>query len=127
ELSPEEIVQFDRFVQERLRDAYRGDLWGIAYIMNRGCSDDGFDYFCGWLIAMGRKHYEAALDNPENAANGVSPDDEPFEHEAVWYVAARAWEEKTGKTYDDYAKLAPQVTRTLIGELFDEETVFDDY
>jgi hypothetical protein len=31
------------------------DQWGAAYLANGGCSDDGFDYFRGWLIGQGRK------------------------------------------------------------------------
>ena len=127
ELTAEEIVAFDRFLQERVRDAFRADLWGVAYIMNGGCSDDGFDYFLGWLILKGRKHYEAALANPEDAAKGVSPDDEPFENEVVYWGPSRAWAAKTGKPSDDYYTIAPSVPRSLQGELFDEETIHEDY
>ena len=35
-------------------EAYSWNLWGAAYIINGGCSDDGFDYFRGWLILQGR-------------------------------------------------------------------------
>jgi hypothetical protein len=94
--------------------------------MNGGCSDDGFDYFIGWLIGMGKKHYEAALANPEASANGVDPDDGEFENEAVYYVASQAYEAKTGKT-DYYETIAPKVERELVGELFDEDTVDELY
>ena len=40
---------------------------------------------------------------------------------SIWSVAARAYEDKTGKT--DFYETAPAVKRTLIGELFDEDTV----
>ena len=124
--SIEEIVAFDRFLSERIRDAYRSDLWAVAYLMNGGCSDDGFDYFIGWLIGKGQKHYEAALASPPAAARGVDPDDEPFENETIWYVASKAYLAKTGK--EDYEQtLAPSIPRTLIGEPFDEETVGDLY
>src|SRR5262245_38314299 len=43
-LEPEEIVQFQRCLEECVRDAYRWDLWAVAWIVNGGCSDDGFDY-----------------------------------------------------------------------------------
>lgn len=33
-------------------------LWAAAYLINGGCSDDGFDYFRGWLIAQGRTVFE---------------------------------------------------------------------
>jgi len=127
ELSAAEIVAFDRFLQERIRDAFRADLWAVAYIMNGGCSDDGFDYFLGWLICKGRAHYETALANPEKAAKGVSPDDEPFENEVVYYGPSRAWAVKTGNPIDDYYKIAPAVQRSLQGELFDEDTVYDEH
>jgi hypothetical protein len=123
DLTAEEIIQFDTFVGERIRDAFRWDLWAVAYIMNGGCSDDGFDYFCGWLVGKGRAHYVAALANPEDAAKGVSPDDEPFENEGMWYAAARAWEAKTGKSTDDFYEVAPRVERQIQGEPFDEDTV----
>jgi hypothetical protein len=127
ELSADEIVQFDKFVHERIRDAFRWDLWAVAYIMNGGCSDDGFDYFCGWLVGKGKAHYYAALAKPEEAARGVSPDDEPFENEGIWYAASRAWEAKTGKSMDDFHAIAINVQRTLQGEPFDEDTVYEDY
>lgn len=127
ELDADEIIQFDTFVNERMRDAFRWDLWAVAYIMNGGCSDDGFDYFCGWLIGKGKAHYLAALANPEDASNGVSPDDEPFENEGMWHAAARAWEGKTGKSTDDFYAVAPRVMRELQGEPFDEETVEEQH
>lgn len=121
-LAPEEIVAFDRFVQERLRDAYRADLWEVAYVMNGGCSDDGFDYFCGWLVSRGRARYEAALTRPEDAAIGASPDDEPFEFEALWYIASRAYEQVT-KEPDGYGRVAPNVVRELRGVLGEEQDI----
>ena len=127
ELEADEILAFDKFVHEKLRDAYRFDLWEVAYVMNGGCSDDGFDYFCGWLVGKGRKHYEAALANPEDAAKGVSPDDEPFENESFWYVSANAWKEKTGGDDAAYEKAATQVTRTIQGEGFDEDAAYEKY
>ncbi|HEY3804130.1 MAG TPA: DUF4240 domain-containing protein [Kofleriaceae bacterium] len=121
----DDILAFDTFVNERIRDAFHTDLWAVAYIMNGGCSDDGFDYFLGWLVLRGKEAYEAALANPEHAAKGVSPDDGPFENEAVWYAARTAYEEKAGEgTFD--AK-ATRVVRSLKGEMFDEDTVDERY
>jgi hypothetical protein len=44
------------------------DQWGAAYLANGGCSDDGFDYFRGWLIGQGRKVYETVLADPDSLA-----------------------------------------------------------
>jgi hypothetical protein len=120
QLEAEEIIAFERVLQERIRDAFRNDLWAVAYIMNGGCSDDGFDYFIGWLIGRGRKRYDVALADPERAADRVSPDDEPFENEMAWYAPARAYAHKTGR--DDFdLRCAPAVTRTLQGEGWEED------
>ncbi|TYB52801.1 DUF4240 domain-containing protein, partial [Nonomuraea sp. PA05] len=48
--------------------AHRADLWGAAYLINGGCSDDGFEYFRCWLVGQGREVYEAALDDPDSLA-----------------------------------------------------------
>jgi len=123
-----DIQAFDRFVQERIRDAYRSDLWAVAYLMNGGCSDDGFDYFLAWLISEGKQRYYAALEHPEAAAENVDPGDEPFECPDLWSVAAQAWAEKTGRDSADwYDKHAADVPRQLIGELFDEDHVAQRY
>jgi len=42
-------VAFRRY----LNKAYTWDLWGAAYLINGGCSDDGFEYFRRWLVSRG--------------------------------------------------------------------------
>jgi hypothetical protein len=119
-----DIVAFDQFFLDRVNEAYRSDLWEVAYIMNGGCSDDGFDYFLGWLVSEGRHRYHAALSDPRAAADGVDPDDEPFECEEMWTVACRAFTAKTGQSDETYyERYAPGVSRGPIGAPFDEETV----
>jgi Protein of unknown function (DUF4240) len=49
------------------------DLWGAAYTINGGASDDGFYYFRCWLIGMGKDIYEAAVADPDSLADVVDP------------------------------------------------------
>ncbi len=70
-LELDEIVEFQKLFTAFHRASYRADLWGAAYIMNGGASDDGFDYFRGWLIAQGQKVFEDALKNPEYAGSAA--------------------------------------------------------
>lgn len=119
-LSADEILSFDMRFNEAMRDAYRWDLWGAAYIINGGCSDDGFDYFLGWLIAQGQKYYEAALADPNNAGSKVEPGDF-VECEDIMYVAAEAYESLTGK--NDFTDVAVNVQREIQGESWEEEHV----
>ncbi len=119
-LEPAEILDFDRHFRECVRDAYRHDLWAVAYIVNGGCSDDGFDYFLGWLIAQGRKYFEAALVDPQAAAKNAVRGEEN-ECENLWYIASGAYETKTGKA--DFYDIAPRVPRTIQGDEWHEDSV----
>jgi hypothetical protein len=73
-----------------MRTSYRWDLWGAAFVINGGCSDDGFDYFRGWLMFQGRDVWEAALRDPESLAE-VSFDGDA-ECEDALYAASKAYE-----------------------------------
>lgn len=95
ERSPEEILDFERHLSELQASSYTWELWGAAYLINGGCSDDGFDYFRGWLIAQGRSVYEKALEDPDSLAD--LPDlEEDVECEDILYVASSAYESVTG-------------------------------
>jgi len=94
-LGAEEVLGFEWELTKRHAETYRWDLWAIAYIVNGGCSDDGFDYFRGWLIAKGRNYFEAALANPVRAADDAEPD--ANECEDMLSVAASVYKSKTGK------------------------------
>jgi len=67
------IMAFDRLFEHYVDQAYRNDLWAAAYIINGGCSDDGFEYFRRWLIGQGEAVYTAALRDPESLLSVVTP------------------------------------------------------
>jgi hypothetical protein len=64
-----EIVSAAQAFWEVMADSYRVDLWGAAYLINGGCSDDGFEYFRGWLIAQGRATFERIVADPDALAD----------------------------------------------------------
>jgi len=80
-------------VEIRARQAYRWDLWGAAYIIGGGCSDDGFIDFQYGLIAKGREIYESALANPDSLADLAIPGEIP--NELFGYVADNVYEDLT--------------------------------
>ncbi|MFF5228038.1 DUF4240 domain-containing protein [Dactylosporangium sp. NPDC000521] len=63
-----EIAAFAQPLWDLLAVSYRVDLWAAAYLINGGASDDGFEYFRGWLIAQGRETFERALADPDSLA-----------------------------------------------------------
>ncbi|MER6241363.1 DUF4240 domain-containing protein [Streptomyces clavifer] len=64
----EEIVAAEQVLWGLVADSRTNPLWAAAYIANGGCSDDGFDYFRGWLIAQGREVYECVVADPDALA-----------------------------------------------------------
>ena len=94
QLSIPEIEGFQKKYDEMIHRAQRWDLWGAAYLMNGGCSDDGFRYFCHWLISEGKSQFERAIANPDDLAE--VPRLDYFELEAFAYVALKCYEAKGG-------------------------------
>jgi hypothetical protein len=98
-LAPDEIVEWNHIFDRLVFRARTVDLWGAAYTINGGASDDGFYYFRCWLVGMGKDVYEAALANPDNLATVVEP---RVDAEAEIYAAAhQAWMAVTGRPDTD--------------------------
>jgi len=99
ELTLEEIISFEAAFRAYLNKAYSRDLWGAAYVIHGGCSDDGFEYFRRWLVSRGRDIYEAAFANPDSLAqlDAHPGPDGVWEFEKIYYVARDVFEEKGGE------------------------------
>jgi hypothetical protein len=118
-LSPEEIVEYKRKFYECMDEAYHWDLWGAAYIIGGGCSDDGFMDFRSWLISMGKDVFEAALKDVESLVDVVdSPDVEDTFFEEFLYVPGEVYEEKTGK---EMPLIEREITSEPQGEPWEED------
>jgi hypothetical protein len=104
-LAPEEIRAFHQLFNRKLADAYTWDLWGAAYLINGGCSDDGFYYFRAWLISRGRAVYEAAVANPDSLAGRTDPDRDDYEFEDLWHIALEAYKEVRRFRRNNYPRL----------------------
>lgn len=99
-LSPEDIVEFDAILHKLLRQTYTQDLWGAAYVINGGCSDDGFLYFRCWLVTQGESVFQSAINDPDSTLAQVAPaslpDEGSAECEELLYVSAEAYQARTG-------------------------------
>lgn len=104
-LTPKEMIGFRLRTDKLLFDSYTSDLWCAAYIIDGGCSDDGFEYFRCWLISRGKETFYKAKANPDSLINLVSENDSSYEFEGFWYVAVNAFKNSTGEdlySYIDY-------------------------
>lgn len=88
------IEAFQRRYDELIKRSNRWDLWGAAYVMNGGCSDDCFRYFRDWLVSEGRDTFERALANPDSLSEFAPR--EFFELESFGYVARKVYRTKSG-------------------------------
>ena len=118
--TPGDLVAFDQHLHSLLAESYSWNLWGAAYIINGGCSDDGFDYFRAWLVAQGRSVFESGLVNPDSLAELPEMREEEAELEELWYIAGQIHEEKTGQQIPDDTNSS--IIQPELGEGWD----FDD-
>lgn len=126
-LSIDEVEAFEAAFGRQLARSYSWDLWGVAYVVHGGASDDGFEYFRRWLISKGQRVYEKVLADPDGLADILVPEIAGvLEFEGFAYVARDVWSEKTGRRGSEmpnsaeviYLGLSPSGTR------FDEDPAY---
>jgi Protein of unknown function (DUF4240) len=101
ELTAEDIIEFDNIFSSYFHLSYTWPLWGAAYVIGGGCSDDSFDYFRGWLISRGEQVFAAAIAEPDELASLIEEGDEEIECQVEGWqsVAVDAWCRKTKQEY----------------------------
>ncbi|MBB0231085.1 DUF4240 domain-containing protein [Streptomyces calidiresistens] len=99
DLDPQTVVDFARHFESRFARAYRWDLWGAAWVLLNGASDDCFENFRCWLISRGRRVFEGALHDPDALAELLTAFDPETDGEAeeVGFAAYDAHEQLTGE------------------------------
>ncbi|SDS81889.1 DUF4240 domain-containing protein [Actinoplanes derwentensis] len=123
ELGPESAVAFALHYDVLGARSYDGNLWGAAYLMKGGCSDDAFDYFRGWLVTQGRRTWERALQDPDTLAElGVDPDDDFLECEDMLGVGRRAFGEE-----EAFYRALDAARGKLPAETFERPAAADDF
>jgi hypothetical protein len=101
-LTPKQMIGFRLRTDKLLYDTYNSEMWCAGYIMNGGCSDDGFEYFRNWIISRGKDTYYKAKENPDSLISEFVEGEDYYDFESFWYVALTAFENKTGKALYDY-------------------------
>lgn len=101
-LSPHEMIGFTLRTYRLLNEMYTSEMWCAGHIMNKFCSDDGFEYFRCWIISRGKEVYFKAKANPDYLVNEVVEDCKVYEFELFGVVADEAFEEITGEYLLDY-------------------------
>ncbi|HEV7978834.1 DUF4240 domain-containing protein [Amycolatopsis sp.] len=98
----EEIVGAQQVLWDLMAASYRNPLWAAAYVINGGCSDDGFDYFRGWLVVQGREVFERIVADPDALADlpvirAAAADGDELECEEALSIVCSAHMTATGE------------------------------
>ncbi|HEX8912072.1 MAG TPA: DUF4240 domain-containing protein [Humisphaera sp.] len=96
-----DIVSFGHWFRTKMEEANRTDLltaaeWIYAANGAQYVSGDGWEYFRGWLVARGRRDFEAALADADALADLFTTFDDFLSGEEVEYAAHDAYERATG-------------------------------
>jgi hypothetical protein len=91
-----QIADFGAIRRRLDKRAYTWELWGAAYVIDDGCSDDCFRDFRAYLISLGHDPYEAALKDPDSLAPVVE-DAETGDWENADDVAPEAYQDVAGE------------------------------
>ena len=116
-LPGQQIADFGRIRHRLDQRAYTWKIWGAAYVIDDGCSDDCFRDFRAYLISLGRGPYEAALRDPDSLAPVVQ-DAEEGDWENADNVAPDAYENATG---EDFPADDSDLSGNPSGEPWDDE------
>jgi Protein of unknown function (DUF4240) len=102
-----DIEAFQAAFDKAMARSYRWDLWGAAFVVNGGASDDGFEYFRCWLISRGKAAFEQVLADPDSLGDFVDPGTKAVrELEAFAYVAGEVWSARSGRPVTELAEAA---------------------
>jgi hypothetical protein len=108
----------------RIEAAVMARVWGAAYLIHGGCSDDGFADFRAGLIALGRTRYEDAVAKPDSLAAipavetltlfegfQYGPREVISEREIVAKLERHRTDRPAGRAWKDDAELAARFPR----------------
>ena len=96
--SPQAIIEFARIRHRLDQRLYTWNLWGAAYVIEDGCSDDCFRDFRGYVISLGRGPFEDAIRDPDSLAS-VAQNAETGDWENADNVAPDAYSSVTGNDF----------------------------
>jgi len=107
-LTADEMLAFVDVAGGLAHDAYAWPLWGAAYLVEGGCSDDGFMDFRDGLVLAGRAAFERAVADPDSLADhpvvaAMSRGGSAwFGYESLDSLVGDAWSRATGEDDEAY-------------------------
>lgn len=107
-LTPDEILAFATVADAVSSAAYAWPVWGAAYLIEGGCSDDGFMDFRDGLVLAGREVFTRTVADPDSLAEhpvvlGMGGEGSGwFGYESLDSLVGEAWTRATGRDDEAY-------------------------
>ncbi len=102
-LSKDELIGYAYHSSRLFREAYKPELWAVAYIVMGGCGDDCFMDFRWWLVTRGETVYRSALNDHDSLCeefDKIPAGDIPLWEDAMSF-AQQVFDERFGEgSYD---------------------------
>ena len=92
-----DVLEFCNEFDKKMNESYTWGLWGVAYLINGGCSDDSFMDFRSSLIASGRTVFETVISDPESLIALDKDHLLALFEEGFLYCGSSAYESLTGR------------------------------
>lgn len=109
--SNEELVRLQAAYDVLSNQAYTWDLWGAAYIIKGGCSDDDFIDFRTGLIFQGQSIFEKVLLNPDELSS-IDTAPKFFDYEEFGNSFYEVYDERTDDE-PDFESLVEKENRKI--------------
>ncbi len=117
-----EIKRFQKYLLTYFNNLNHWNNWALAYIVRRGCGDDGFDYFRLWIVSKGKKAYDTIMNFDVPKFKEVFDLEDP-QFEEFEYFAEEIYEENYGKPMSE-----PRVKfQKIKGKPFSEENICKEF
>lgn len=82
-MSASDVLGFQAYLNAYMKAANFPAMWEAAALINKGCTDDGFEYFRAWLVSQGEQTYHNAFKNPDSLSSHPRLQPDPITHDAV--------------------------------------------
>ena len=93
-----EIASFARLQRRKMAQLCTSDILAAHFILCSYTSDDTFEDFTGWIVAQGKKTFNAVRKDPSFLAQILARKEiHQIEWDAFTLLAGKAYEERTGK------------------------------
>ncbi|MCL2386905.1 MAG: DUF4240 domain-containing protein [Defluviitaleaceae bacterium] len=128
--SDEEIAHWGQILVLYKELSYKSIIAAAYYVIDDHLSDDGFDYFRGWLITQGKTALLNALRNPDSILD-LNPESEFVWCEGIDYAATCAYTKTTDlevETFELFDNLCQQypLPQEEIAAIKSEIVCFED-